>query len=50
MDNLKALQELLKLIAENPDVADRITVTIKPGKIVQGEVESKEPKEPKESK
>lgn len=28
----KALQELLKLIAENPKLADRITITIKPSK------------------
>lgn len=32
----KALQELLKLIAENPDLADRITITIKPPKLKQG--------------
>lgn len=38
MDKTKkeALQELLKLIAENPDLADRITITIKPGKLTQG--------------
>ena len=32
----KALQELLKLIAENPDIAVRITITIKPAKLKQG--------------
>jgi hypothetical protein len=32
----KALQELLKLIADNPDLADRITITIKPKKVKQG--------------
>ena len=32
----KALQELLKLIADNPDLADRITITIKPQKVKQG--------------
>ena len=32
----KALQELLKLIADNPDIADRITITIKPNKAKQG--------------
>lgn len=32
----KALQEILKIIAENPDLADRITITIKPSKITQG--------------
>ena len=33
----EALQELLKLIADNPDLADRITITIKPNKLKQGE-------------
>ena len=32
----KALQELLKLIAENPDIAERSTITIKPAKLKQG--------------
>lgn len=32
----KALQELLKLIAKNPDLAERITITIKPAKLKQG--------------
>lgn len=31
-----ALQELLRLIADNPDLADRITITIKPQKVKQG--------------
>ena len=26
----EALQELLRLLAENPELADRITITIKP--------------------
>ena len=32
MDKAKkeALQELLRLLADNPDLADRITITIKP--------------------
>ena len=34
---IKALQELLKLIAEHPDLAERITITIKPTKLTQGE-------------
>lgn len=42
-DKKKALKELLKLLAENPDVADRITVTFKPGKLD----ESKPPAKPK---
>ena len=37
----EALQELLKLIADNPDLADRITITIKPAKIKQGEPQEK---------
>lgn len=37
MDKTKkeALQELLRLIADNPDLADRITITIKPSKVLQ---------------
>lgn len=35
-DKKEALQELLKLIAEHPELADRITITIKPNKILQG--------------
>lgn len=33
----KALRELLKLIADYPEVAERITITIKPGKLTQGD-------------
>lgn len=36
-DKEKALQDLLRLIADHPDLADRITITIKPKKIKQGE-------------
>ena len=36
-DKQKALHELLKLIAENPSLADRITITIKPSKIEQSD-------------
>lgn len=32
-DKIKALQDLLKLLAENPDLAERITITIKPAKL-----------------
>lgn len=35
-DNKEALQELLKLIADHPELADRITITIKPSKVLQG--------------
>lgn len=35
-DNKEALQELLELIAKHPDLADRITITIKPKKVLQG--------------
>ena len=29
----KAIKQLLELIAENPEVADRITITIKPAQL-----------------
>lgn len=45
----KALHELLKLIAENPDVVDRVTITIKPCRIVQSDAKPQKPK-PKETK
>ena len=32
----KALKELLRLVAENPGIADRITITIKPNEPKQG--------------
>ena len=38
----KALYELLKLIAENPSLADRITITIKPSKVEQSDTKTKE--------
>ena len=31
-----ALQALLRLIADHPELADRITITIKPNKVLQG--------------
>ena len=37
--NEEALRELLQLIADNPELADRITITIKPGKALQGDTE-----------
>ena len=37
----EALQELLRLIADNPDLADRITITIRPAKFKQGERQKK---------
>lgn len=36
-----ALQELLRLLANNPELADRITITIKPSKVKQGEAKGK---------
>ena len=42
-DKKKALKELLKLLANDPELADRITITIKPGKLN----ESKPPAKPK---
>ena len=35
-ENIKALQEVLKIIVENPTLADRITITIKTSKLTQG--------------
>lgn len=35
-DSKEALQELLRQIADNPELADRITITIKPAKVLQG--------------
>ena len=31
----EALQELLRLLADDPELADRITISIKPSKIKQ---------------
>lgn len=36
LEKEKALRELLRLVADNPDIAERITITIKPGKLTQG--------------
>lgn len=38
MDKSKkeALQELLRQLVDNPELADRITITIKPIKVLQG--------------
>jgi len=36
-DTKKALQELLKLLSDHPDLAERITITIKPGKLTQSD-------------
>ena len=35
-DKMKALQELLKILSDPPEVAERITITIRPGKLKQG--------------
>ena len=37
----EALQELLRLVADNPDLAERITITIKPNKLKQGQHKGK---------
>lgn len=42
-DKMKALKELLKLLANDPELADRITITIKPSKLSESEPR-KEPK------
>ncbi len=38
----EALQELLELIAKHPDLAERITITIKSNKVLQGTDKTKE--------
>lgn len=35
----KALQELLKILIETPELAERITITIKPNSKTQGEAD-----------
>lgn len=35
----EALQELLRLLADNLDIADRITITIRPKKVKQGDTD-----------
>lgn len=35
----EALQELLRILSDQPDVADRITITIRPDKLMQGDAE-----------
>lgn len=35
-ENEKALQEILKILSDHPEVAERITITIRPRKIKQG--------------
>lgn len=40
MDKEKALDEILKVLRECPEVADRITITIRPSKLEQGKAES----------
>lgn len=46
----KALQELLKILSDYPEVADRITITIRPNKLSQGKSKPTESTESKESK
>ena len=53
MDKAKkeALQELLRLLADNPDLADRITISIKPNsKPQQGERQETQPRREGERK
>ena len=34
-EKAKALKELLEILVEHPDLAERITITIKPNRIIQ---------------
>lgn len=36
-EKIKALKELLEILVEHPNLAERITITIKPSKLIQGE-------------
>ncbi len=36
-ESKKALQEFFKLLSDNPEIAERITITFKPAKLTQGE-------------
>ena len=35
-EKVKALKELLEILVEHPDLAERITITIRPSKLIQG--------------
>lgn len=35
---IKALKELLEILVEHPELAERITITIKPSKLIQGKL------------
>ena len=39
-EKAKALKELLEILVEHPDLAERITITIKPNRIIQSKVSS----------
>ena len=41
-DKEKALRKLLELIAEHTDLAERITITIKPSKVTQSDAKPKD--------
>ena len=43
MDKKKALKELLKILSDDPEVAERITITIRPSKLEQGKAEGDDP-------
>ena len=35
-EKTKALKELLEILVEHPELAERITITIRPSKLIQG--------------
>lgn len=43
MDKKEALKELLKILSDDPEVAERITITIRPSKLEQGKAEDEDP-------
>jgi len=42
-DKEKALRDLLKLLADHPELADRITITIRPSKVPQDKNPEQDP-------
>lgn len=40
-EKIKALQELLKILSDCPEVAERITITIRPNKLKQSKPQRK---------
>ena len=48
LERLKALQDVLRSVSDNVDLVDRITITLRPAKVVQQGTD--EPKKQKKKK